>query len=139
MLTELTFARRVSNSVLAGDSTHATARTSHYSPLLHLVALAIACSYSDDPRASRAVSQQLVEEAKSRLDEEGERPTIATLRGLLLIGSWHSGNGLQGLGNLYSGIGFRMAMTLGLGIDCRSFVRRGVLADSLQRTRDYAM
>jgi hypothetical protein len=30
-------------------------------------------------------------------------------------------------------------MTLGLGIDCRTFVRKGVLSDSLQRTRDYAL
>ncbi|GAA5900029.1 uncharacterized protein JCM6883_006067 [Sporobolomyces salmoneus] len=131
--------RRDLRSVLALDSTHSTSRTSHYSPLLHLVVLAIACPYSDDARASRTASQQLVTTAKSHLDEEGERPTIATVRGLLLMGSWHSGNGLQGLGNLYSGIGFRMCMTLGLGIDCRSFVRRGVLSESLQRTRDYTM
>ncbi|GAA5982315.1 hypothetical protein JCM5350_006141 [Sporobolomyces pararoseus] len=131
--------RRDLKSVLSFDATHSTSRTSNYSPLLHLVILAIACSYSDDDRTSHTVSQLLVTAAKSHLDEEGERPTIASLRGLLLLGSWHSGNGLQGLGNLYSGIGFRMSQTLGLGIDCRSFVRKQLLSENLQRTRDYAM
>ncbi|GAA5944992.1 uncharacterized protein JCM15063_000595 [Sporobolomyces koalae] len=121
------------------DRTSTTSRSSHYSPLLHLVLLAIACAYSDDRRASRANSQLLVTAAKAHLDDEGERPTIATLRGLLLLGSWHSGNGLQGLGNIYSGMGFRMSQTLGLGIDSRAFVRSGVLSKALQRTRDYAM
>ncbi|GAA5963919.1 hypothetical protein JCM3765_006053 [Sporobolomyces pararoseus] len=131
--------RRDLRSVLSFEATHSTSRTSNYSPLLHLVILAIACSYSDDQRTSQTVSELLVTAAKSHLDGEGERPTIASLRGLLLLGSWHSGNGLQGLGNLYSGIGFRMSQTLGLGIDCRSFVRKQVLSENLQRTRDYAM
>ncbi|GAA5881803.1 hypothetical protein JCM16303_006460 [Sporobolomyces ruberrimus] len=131
--------RRDLRSVLSFDSNHSTSRSSHYSPLLHLVILAIACAYSDDSSASQTVSQTLVANAKASIDSEGERPTIATLRGFLLLGSWHSGNGLQGLGNLYSGIGFRMSQTLGLGIDSRSFVRTGVLSESLQRTRDYAM
>ncbi|GAA6008086.1 hypothetical protein JCM11491_001876 [Sporobolomyces phaffii] len=131
--------RTALQSVLSFDSTLSTSRTSHYSPLLHLTLLAVATSYSDDPRASQAASLALVTNAKAFLDEEGERPTIATLRGLLLLGSWHSGNALQGLGNVYSGIAFRMCRTLGLGIDSRAFVRSGLLSEPLQRTRDYAM
>ncbi|GAA6059217.1 hypothetical protein JCM10212_006610 [Sporobolomyces blumeae] len=114
-------------------------RTSYFSPLLHSALLAIACAYSDDPRTDASISTELVASAKRCLDDEGERPTIATLRGLLLVGSWHSGNGRQGSGNIFAGIALRMSQTLGLGIDSRAFVRSGILTESLQRSRDFAM
>ncbi|GAA5831344.1 hypothetical protein JCM5353_008564 [Sporobolomyces roseus] len=126
-------------TLLSITSTSSNSRTSYYSPLLHLVVLAIACSYSDDTRTSQEASVALVRAAKERIDEEGERPSIATLRGLLLLGSWHSGRGYQGLGNLYAGMGLRMSQTLGLGIDASGFVKNGILPEELRRTRDYAM
>jgi len=105
--------------------------------------LLLSPSTSRHPRHSLLLHQEaskaLIRAAKDRIDEEGERPSIATLRGLLLLGSWHSGRGYQGLGNLYAGMGLRMSQTLGLGIDATGFVKNGVLSEELRRTRDYAM
>lgn len=64
---------------------------------------------------------------------------LSTLQGLLLLGSYHSGNGLQGLGYLYSGIAFRMCHTLGLGIDTSAYVSRGLLTEETRKARDRVM
>ncbi|GAA5899523.1 hypothetical protein JCM8208_000581 [Rhodotorula glutinis] len=115
-------------------------RLSGYSPLLHNAILALACALSDDQRAKESgAAKSLARQAKALVEEEGERPTLSTLQGLLLVGSFHSGNRLQGLGYLYSGVGFRMSQTLGLGIDCSGLVRRGVLTEAIKTSRDRAM
>lgn len=114
-------------------------RTSNYSPLLHNALLALACSFSDDPRIAGnkdATSDALAARAKAEIDREGERPTLATLQGLLLIGSHGSGSSRQGLGYIYSGIAFRMLHTLGLAIDCSSYVERGILTEETRTARD---
>lgn len=87
-------------------------RLSGYSPLLHNAILALACALSDDRRAKESSApKSLARQAKAFVEDEGERPTLSTLQGLLLVGSFHSGNRLQGLGYIYSGIAFRMSQT----------------------------
>lgn len=87
-------------------------RLSGYSPLLHNAILALACALSDDRRAKdSSAPKSLARQAKAFVEDEGERPTLSTLQGLLLVGSFHSGNRLQGLGYIYSGIAFRMSQT----------------------------
>lgn len=87
-------------------------RTSFYSPLLHNAIIALACALSNDPRVSdRLAARACAARAKALLEDEGERPQLSTQQGLLVVGSYHSGNSLQGLGYLYSGIGFRMSQT----------------------------
>lgn len=123
----------------AGSSASSPPRTSNFSPLLHNALLSLACSFSDDPRIfsdKAAISDALAAQAKSELEREGERPTLATLQGLLLIGSHGSGSGRQGIGYIYSGIAFRMLHTLGLGIDCSQYVERGVLSEEARSARD---
>lgn len=117
-------------------------RTSNYSALLHNALLSLACSYTNDPRITenkRTISDTLAGRAKAEIEREGERPTLATLQGLLLIGSHGSGSSRQGLGYIYSGIAFRMLHTLGLGIDCSSYVERGILAPEVRAARDRTM
>ncbi|GAA5863052.1 hypothetical protein JCM3774_001405 [Rhodotorula dairenensis] len=124
---------------LCPSSSPAPPRTSNYSPLLHNALLSLACSFSNDPRIlsdKAAISDALAARAKSELEREGERPTLATLQGLALIGSHGSGSGRQGIGYVYSGIAFRMLHTLGLAIDCTSYVERGVLTEEVRAARD---
>ncbi|GAA6042421.1 hypothetical protein JCM8097_008444 [Rhodosporidiobolus ruineniae] len=117
----------------------APSRTSSYSPLLHCAILAIVCSFKDDPRLSDGTaSQALARRAKAAIDEEGERPTLSMLQGLLLLGSWHTGASQVGLAYLYAGIGLRLTFTLGLGIDCSAYVDSGVISAAVQRRRDSA-
>ncbi|GAA5984765.1 hypothetical protein JCM10908_003494 [Rhodotorula pacifica] len=124
---------------LCASSSSSPPRTSNYSPLLHNALLSLAVSFSDDPRIlsdKTALSEALATRAKSEIEREGERPTLATLQGLLLIGSHGSGSGRQGLGYIYSGIALRMLHTLGLGIDCSSYVERGILSEEVRSARD---
>ncbi|BGP02993.1 hypothetical protein NBRC10513v2_006720 [Rhodotorula toruloides] len=115
-------------------------RTSAYSPLLHNALLSLACSLSDGERLrDRSDAKELSGRAKALVEDEGERPMLSTLQGLLLLGSYHSGNGLQGLGYLYSGIAFRMSHTLGLGIDASAYVSRGLLTEETRNARDRVM
>ncbi|GAA5948610.1 hypothetical protein JCM21900_005189 [Sporobolomyces salmonicolor] len=125
---------------LSINSHNPPSRTSNYGPLLHNAILAIACSYSDDPRVrGTTASADLATRAKRALEDEGERPTLATVEGLLLVGSWHSGNGKQGLGYIWGGSGLRLSQVLGLGIDCSPYVRRGMLSESVRNARDRVM
>lgn len=61
---------------------------------------------------------------------------LSTLQGLLLLGSYHTAIGKIGLAYMYAGIGLRMSQTLGLGIDCSGYVRRGVLTEEVKNNRD---
>lgn len=135
---EYAFRQDLAVCLSASSSSSPPPRTSNYSPLLHNALLSLACSFSDDPRilSNRATSDALAARAKSEMEREGERPTLATLQGLALIGSHGSGSGRQGIGYIYSGIAFRMLHTLGLGIDCTSYVERGVLTEEVRAARD---
>ncbi|GJN93253.1 hypothetical protein Rhopal_006300-T1 [Rhodotorula paludigena] len=118
----------------------APSRTSFYSPLLHNAIIALACALSNDTRVSdRSAARACAARAKALLEDEGERPQLSTQQGLLLVGSYHSGNSLQGLGYLYSGIGFRMSQTLGLGIDCSPLLERGVITAAMKQQRTRVM
>jgi hypothetical protein len=85
-------------------------RTSHYSPVLHNAILAIACEYSDDPRASNEeVGALLLRAAQHELFAEGDRPSLSTVQGTLLMGQYFMCNGKHGLGYFYAGIALRMS------------------------------
>ncbi|GAA6023162.1 hypothetical protein JCM10207_005747 [Rhodosporidiobolus poonsookiae] len=112
-------------------------RLSNYSPLLHCAILAIACSFKDDPRlADGTSSEKLAKKAKAAMEDEAERPMLSALRGLLLLGSWHTGAAKIGLAYVYAGIAIRMSQTLGLGIDATTLVRRGVITEAMRQGRD---
>lgn len=118
-------------------SASGSARTAAYSPLLHNAVLSVGCFLSGDERLQDgADGKALAARAKALLEDEGERPMLSAMQGLLLLGSYHSGAGLQTLGFLWSGLAFRMSHTLGLALRSDSYVARGVLTAETKRARD---
>ena len=89
----------------------APTRTSHYSPVLHNALLASACEISDDPRADDEAAAALMRASQHQLFIEGDRPTLSTVQGVLLIANYFTCIGKHGLGYFYSGIAFRMCNT----------------------------
>lgn len=74
-------------------------RTSYYSTLLHNALLSLAVSYSDDPRLTESdAGLKFAARAKEAIEDEAERPMLSTVQGLMLLGSYHSGNARHGLG-----------------------------------------
>ncbi|BGP19681.1 hypothetical protein JCM10213v2_007777 [Rhodosporidiobolus nylandii] len=129
--------RREMGHCLSTTSSSPPSRTSNYSTLLHCALLSIACAFKDDERTNDgSAARALSAKAKAAMDTEGERPMLSTLRGLLLLGSAHTGEGKVGLAYLYAGVALRMVSTLGLGIDCSAYVRRGLLSESARNLRD---
>ncbi|ESK84965.1 fungal specific transcription [Moniliophthora roreri MCA 2997] len=109
-------------------------RTSYYSPLLHNAVLSMGANFCEDPRLGiRDRGRPFAMKAIEAITIEGERPMLSTVSGLMLLGSYHSGNAKQSLGYLYAGMGLRMCQTLGLGIDCSS---SNLISASLKRERD---
>ena len=87
-------------------------RTSYYSPVLHNAILAVACELSDDPRAgNKEVGATLLRASQHELFVEGDRPTLSTVQGVLLIGHYFTCIGKHGLGYFYTGIAIRMCHT----------------------------
>ncbi|KZS87377.1 hypothetical protein SISNIDRAFT_460996, partial [Sistotremastrum niveocremeum HHB9708] len=111
-------------------------RTNHYSPFLHNALLAICTSYSDDHQIrSQANRDIFVNAAKAAIEKECQDPTIATVAGLSLLASYHSGHSEHVLGYVYSGIAVRVAMALGLNIGCRHWVDSGQISEEEMRDR----
>lgn len=82
----------------------------HYTPMLHNAILSLALAYSDEPRlSSRATRARFVEQAKSTLETECSRPSLACVHALAYIASFYSGEGEQTLGFLYFGMSIRMS------------------------------
>ncbi|CAL1699935.1 unnamed protein product [Somion occarium] len=114
-------------------------RTAHYSPMLHNSILALATAFSDDPM-KRAVSfrAHFARKAKSYIDHDCEKPSIACVSSLSLLGSYHATNGEQGLGYFYFGMSGRMAQALGLGVDPSPWVKSGRIKQSDAIDRHWA-
>ena len=106
-------------------------RSKFYSPLLMNALLAHAAPLSRrlEVRANRQDSKtngdQFFKRAKLLLESEIESPSITTVQALALMGSREAGCGRNGLGWLYSGMSFRMALDLGLHLSCDELVTSG--------------
>lgn len=86
-------------------------RMPHYSPFLHNAILAIALGFSDDPYlCDLSVRRLYSEQAKKFIDEEGLRPSIATVQAFAHVASYHSLAAEHNLGWLYMGMGIRCAV-----------------------------
>jgi hypothetical protein len=82
----------------------------HYTPMLHNAILSLALAYSDDTRlSSRSTRARFVEKAKSTLETECSRPSLACVHALAYIASFYSGEGEQTLGFLFFGMSIRMS------------------------------
>jgi hypothetical protein len=79
-------------------------RTSHYSPMLHNAALALACAFSDNPAVTNIeFRRHFAQKAKSYIDIDVLQPNVCLVTALGLIATFHSSRGEQSLGYLYAG------------------------------------
>jgi hypothetical protein len=129
-------------------------RTANYSRLLHCAILAQGCCFSDDPRTADADS--IVEAAILAIPEEGDRPMLSAVQGLLIISDFFTYTAKPSLGYLLGGIAFRLChirsfslflllplllprslsmLTVGLQIDTTKHVEKGKLTEDLHRDR----
>ncbi|KAI0737804.1 hypothetical protein C8Q80DRAFT_1125251 [Daedaleopsis nitida] len=116
------------------------ANTAHYSPMLHNACLALATAYSDEPALrGAACRRRFAEKAKTHIEADCERPTIALITALTTLALYHSTCGEQTLAYLYFGMAGRMTQSLGLKTDCSSWVKSGLItqADMLDRNWAY--
>ena len=119
-------------------------RSKFYSPLLLYALLAHAAPLSRQLEAAsredstKMSGEQYFKRAKQLLETEIEFPSITTVQALALMGSRQAGCGRNGLGWLYSGMSFRMALDLGLHLSCDELVKSGQItqdeADARLRT-----
>ena len=119
-------------------------RSKFYSPLLLYALLAHAAPLSrkldveSGENSSKTSGDRYSKRAKRLLETEIEYPSITTVQALALMGSREAGCGRNGLGWLYSGMSFRMALDLGLHLSCDELVKSGQItqdeADSRLRT-----
>ena len=109
-------------------------RNSHkfFSPILLNAILAHASHFSDRPQVRadtndpNTVGDAYFAKARQLLDSEVERPSVTTVQALAIMGSREAGCGRDtGLGWLYSGMAFRMALDLGLHLSCESLLEKG--------------
>ena len=94
----------------------------HYSPLLLFAILAVSSRYSERPEVgggdhSVHSGQAFYDKAKQLLADEMDKSTLPTATALLLMGSALGPAGQVDKGWLYTGMGIRMIMNLGLHLD----------------------
>ncbi|RXK38884.1 hypothetical protein M231_03833 [Tremella mesenterica] len=132
-------------SGLYASITNSSPKNMHYSPLLHNVILALACqlspqtvSPSTDPTIACNVAEALGERARGYIEEEADTPQLSTVKGMMLLGSYHWSRGKHSLGWFYEGMGVRIAQRLGLNADCSALVARGLITAEAKTHRDRA-
>lgn len=82
-------------------------RATHYSPMLHNSALALATAFTDDPALKDIRCRRtFAAKAKSYIEGDAQKPTIALVTGLGTLALFHSTCGEQSLGYLYFGMSF---------------------------------
>ena len=116
----------------SGSSGSIGTRSKHFSPLLLNAILAHAAHLSSrpevrtDPNDPATAGNRYFRTARRLLEAECENPSMTTVQALALMGSREAGCGRDvGLGWLYSGMSFRMALDLGLHLRCDDLIRKG--------------
>ncbi|ODQ54630.1 hypothetical protein SAICODRAFT_5832 [Saitoella complicata NRRL Y-17804] len=105
----------------------------YYSELLLNAILAHAAPYSsrsdlrDVGGEVCTAGYHFYQRARELLEDELEKPSITTVQALALLGSREAGCGRDARGWIFSGMSFRMALDLGLHLDCRRFVEVGAM------------
>jgi hypothetical protein len=121
-------------------------KTPHYSPLLHNAILAIALAFSDDAYLRSAATRRIfADHAKSFMDGEGERPTVATAQAFAHLASYHSLAAEHNLGWLYIGMALRcgvasecvcwqrLIIVVGLNLNVPNIMKRGNVSEAQAR------
>ncbi|WVR06186.1 hypothetical protein IAU60_003216 [Kwoniella sp. DSM 27419] len=97
--------RRDMATALHGDG---QTKTTSYSPMLHNAILAIALGFSDEPYLRAPETRKLfATKAKDSIDQEGMKPSVATVQAFAHLASYHSLSGEHNLGWLYIGMALR--------------------------------
>ena len=85
-------------------SMESTLRTAHWSPFVQNALLAVATAFSDDPLVRARQNRELfAKKAKAMLEDEVSKPSLSTVMGFSLLGTFHSGGNEHGLGFMYFG------------------------------------
>lgn len=80
-------------------------KTPHYSPMLHNALVALALALLDDPELTDLKTRlRFASTAKSFIEDECRRPNLSVVQALSILASFHSSQGDQTLGYMYSGI-----------------------------------
>ncbi|TFK73147.1 hypothetical protein BDN72DRAFT_247720 [Pluteus cervinus] len=113
-------------------------KTAHYSPMLHNALIALGSGFSDDPKVRDLKARRyFASAAKNYLEAECASPNLSVVQALSILGSFHSSQGEQTLGYLFFGMSARMSQALGLGVDCSSWVRAGLISEHDRLDRDW--
>ncbi|ANB14732.1 Cha4p [Sugiyamaella lignohabitans] len=80
-----------------------------------------------DPSDPSTAGYMFFNEARSQIEQELLKRSVTTIQGLLLLASREAGIGRDTVGWVYSGMAFRMAVDLGLHLDCKSLCECGFL------------
>jgi hypothetical protein len=74
--------------------------------------------------------------AKSEIDSELSNRSLTSIQGLLLLATREAGSGRNSIGWVYSGMAIRMALDLGLHLDCTSLSQVGYLSAEDYKVRN---
>lgn len=124
------------------DTDQVRRRYDFFSPAMLWAIMALASMISED-RGSRLQSMivggspgsKYFEKAKTLFEKELSHPSITTVQTALLMGSRYGAVSESSLGWTYSGIAIRMAIELGLHINCDAAVAAGQLSGDMAAVR----
>ncbi|KAB2575925.1 Nitrogen assimilation transcription factor nirA [Lasiodiplodia theobromae] len=112
------------------------------SPALLSAIYALASRYSDapelrtDPNDAATAGDAFAAEAKQMVMHEYETPTAATIQATALLSVREAAVDKEALGWMYCGMAVRMALSLGLHLDCSRCVEDGTMAADEAEDRD---
>lgn len=92
------------------ERSNSVSRTPHYSPFLHITVLLCGTHLINDPDAASTQTRAvLLEYAHKYLLAEGDRPSLSTIKGALMLGQYYTAERLLGLGYMYTGMAMRFS------------------------------
>jgi hypothetical protein len=113
-------------------------------PLLLLAILSLSSRYSDwpetrtDPQDANTAGEAFANQAKELLFHEIETPTVPTVQAAVLLALREYAVNAETSAWVYIGMAVRMAHTLGLNVDCSSWVASGQISPLEEEVRRVA-
>lgn len=89
-----------------------------------------------DPSDPSTAGYMFFRQAKSELDQELHHNSVTTVQGLLLLSIREVGNGRNSIAGTYSEMAIRMALDLGLHLDCSGLSQVGYLTSEDHKVRN---
>jgi hypothetical protein len=119
-------------------------RGRYCTPLLLLAILSLSSRYSDwpeartDPQDANTAGEAFANQAKELLFHEIETPTVPTVQAAVLLSLREYAVNAETSAWVYIGMAVRMAHTLGLNVDCSSWVTSGQITPLEEEVRRVA-